>query len=126
MLKTASIENRTKIVNQVILLPIDERKKIKLSDQACAQAERELLDKANILSVEEINQVVKDIQEPAKRISIATKKVENAIQTLKDLNKQIKLLTSLIDVFSEIINAATSGTTALIQTLLKQIDDLTG
>lgn len=123
----ASMDNRTKVVQEALAKSPsqEERDKIALSDKVCGITERELLDKASTLSIKIINDVVTEIQEPAKRIAKATRKVQDAIKKLEDLNKQIGLLKSLIDIFSAVLTASINGVPALIGTLLEKVDTLT-
>jgi DNA-binding protein H-NS len=125
-LVTSSQDNRLRLVQKASALPLSESEinQISLGSKAIESYETVLIGLIRSISLQIINQAVKDIEQPGQRILSSTRKVQAAITKLENLNKQIEFLSKIVNVFQSIIDAAANGIPALIGTVLDEIDKL--
>ncbi|MBP5975592.1 hypothetical protein HW132_23355 [Brasilonema sp. CT11] len=81
-----------------------------------------LNNRLNKIALGQIDEIVTDLQQPAKRIEKVTQKLDAAIEELKEPNKFVEILTNLTNLVSVILSP-TSGLVK-IAGIINQLDKL--
>ncbi|MGH8000790.1 MAG: hypothetical protein ACREPR_15510 [Brasilonema sp.] len=78
----------------------------------------------SIIAIRQIDEILTDLQQPKERIKKVTGKLEAAIKELEEVNKFVKILTSLTNLVGAILNPV-SGGLAKIAAVVNELDNLT-
>lgn len=86
--------------------------------------ERKLNDLADDLVLKIFDSIVMDIQAPAAQIQITIEKVNNTIVHLEDINKILQIASKVVNLFTTVTLAISTGNIARVATIIQQIEDL--
>ena len=86
--------------------------------------ELKLRDLADDLTINIFTSIQTDIKEPAQKIAQTIQKINEAILDLAEINKILQILGKLINLFTTVTLAISTGNIALIANILDQIQAL--
>lgn len=132
---TPLTRSETKTLAQKILklVPIIQQKRFELLDEgkltsedflAIASYERRLLDAVDDLSLVIFQEIMTDLNEPAKKLIQSTEDAQKAIVKIEETKKFIKIIQSFINLISAVILAVSLGTPIALISLVNELDNL--
>lgn len=86
--------------------------------------EIKLRELADDLTIKIFTSILTDIEKPAQRIAETIQKVDDAILSLAEINKVLQIVGELINLFTTVTLAISTGNVAQVATILGQIETL--
>jgi hypothetical protein len=86
--------------------------------------ERKLSNLADELVLKIFDSIITDIQAPATQIKITIEKVNSALVHLENVNKILQVASQVVNLFTTVTLAITTGNIAQVGTIIQQIDGL--
>lgn len=86
--------------------------------------ELRLLSLANHAANSAINEIVTDIKDAGKVLTETTKDLKTVIDQLNSFGKFFATLANLVNIFSRITQAIAGGTTAIIEALVQELNNI--
>jgi len=86
--------------------------------------ERKIRDLIDELTLKLFESIVTDIKTPGDKIQQTIGKVNDALGELEEVNKILGIASKVINLFTTVTLAASTGNVAQISTIIEQIDDL--
>lgn len=81
-----------------------------------------LFELANKLNAKAIDLKVQDLKDATEEISKATKKIDKALDELKETRRIIGAITGLVELFTSLVTAVTTGSPATIANAINNIE----